>query len=88
MTDYEHAVAMQTKPRLIKEIERLRSRIFDYQLACSQKQEIINGQEEEIERLREALEKIIEMTEFAENMNESGMIHQAGEIARAALEVK
>ena len=33
-------------------IERLRSRITDYQDACSQRDEIINGQADEIERLR------------------------------------
>jgi len=37
-------------------VERQLSRISDYQDACSQKQEIINGQKEEIERLRAALE--------------------------------
>jgi hypothetical protein len=38
--------------QLADEVERQLSRISDYQDACSQKQEIINGQGEEIERLR------------------------------------
>ena len=38
-----------------------------------------------VERYREALEEIDRMTSMAEDMNEYGMIHQAGEVARAAL---
>jgi len=41
--------------------------------------------QETIDQLVVALEEIFNMKKFAETMNEYGMIHQAGDIAEAAI---
>ncbi len=69
------------------EIERQLARIEDYQSACSQRDEIINGQTDENTRLLEALEEINKECEarIATGTGYDVAIH---EIARSATEGK
>ena len=74
--------------RLADAVECMTGELASVRLQLSNFKRFLREAEDDIGRLREALDEIIEMTVAAENMNEPGMIHQAGEIARAALEAK
>ena len=80
MSDYEHALAMQTKPRLIKEIGRLREDIDG-----------LDAMEIEVRRLREALESIasdpdqVYVGPYLYHKGRADGLRCAGAVARAVL---
>ena len=57
--DFQICECCRDAIRLADEVDRLKGRIEDYKLACSQRDEIIRGQDDRIARLREVLSNLV-----------------------------